>query len=71
MLRRIADFVKRIFHVKPITAECKSNTLMDAISAWNVAKNHFDNCDPDYISTAIFELQAAECRLDAARRAVA
>lgn len=71
MLHKIAEFIKKIFHVKPITVESRSNPLMDAISAWNVAKNHFDNCDPDYISTAIFELQAAECRLDAARRAVA
>lgn len=71
MLHKIVEFVKKIFCAKSITAECKSNPLMDAISAWNVAKNHFDNCDPDYISTAIFELQAAECRLDAARRAVA
>ena len=71
MLRKLVARIKKIFHVKPITPERMSNPLMDAISAWNVAKNHFDNCDPDYISTAISELQAAECRLDAARRAVA
>ncbi len=71
MLQKLVARIKKIFRAKPSTVECKSNPLMDAISAWNVAKNHFDNCDPDCISTAIFELQAAECRLDAARRAVA
>ena len=70
MLRKLVARIKKIFHANPITAEYKSSPLMDAISAWNVAKNHFDNCEPDYISTAIFELQAAEYRLDAARRCV-
>lgn len=71
MLRKLVTRIKKIFRAKPITAECKSNPLMDAISAWNVAKNHFDNCDPEFVTAAIFELNAAECRVDAARRAVA
>lgn len=33
-----------------------------------IARNHFENCDPAFITAAIFELNAAECRVDAARR---
>ena len=33
-----------------------------------IARNHFENCDPEFITAAIFELNAAESRLDAARR---
>ena len=33
-----------------------------------IARNHFENCDPEFIMAAIFELNAAESRLDAARR---
>lgn len=35
-----------------------------------IAGNHFENCDPEFITAAIFELNAAECRVDAARRCV-
>ena len=35
-----------------------------------IARNHFENCDPAFITAAIFELNAAESRLDAARRCV-
>ena len=35
-----------------------------------IARNHFENCDPEFITAAIFELNAAECRVDAARRCV-
>ena len=33
-----------------------------------IARNHFENCDPAFITAAIFELNAAECRVEAARR---
>lgn len=33
-----------------------------------IARNHFENCDPEFITAAIFELNAAESRLDAAKR---
>lgn len=35
-----------------------------------IARNHFENCDPEFITAAIFELNAAESRLNAARRCV-
>lgn len=44
------------------------NTLKDAMRDLEVARNHFENCDPEFITAAIFELNAAESRLDAARR---
>ena len=31
--------------------------------------DHFENCDPEFVDAAIFELNAAECRVDAMRRA--
>lgn len=69
MLRKIAEFVKKIFRMEPIPATM--NTLRDALHDLEVARNHFENCDPEFITAAIFELNAAECRLDAARRRVA
>ena len=68
MLRKIADFVKRIFSVEPIPTTV--NTLRDALHDLEVARNHFENCDPEFVTAAIFELNAAECRVDAARRCV-
>lgn len=66
MLHRIVDFVKKIFHTEPMVSTV--NTLKDAVCDLEVARNHFENCDPEFITAAIFELNAAECRVDAARR---
>lgn len=66
MLRKIAEFVKKIFRMEPIPATM--NTLRDAFHDLEVARNHFENCDPEFVTAAIFELNAAESRLDAARR---
>ena len=66
MLRKIADFVKKIFRMEPIPTTV--NTLWEALQALEVARNHFENCDPEFVTAAIFELNAAECRVDAARR---
>ena len=66
MLRRIAEFVKKIFRTEPMASTV--NTLKDAMRELEIAQNHFENCDPEFITAAIFELNAAESRLDAARR---
>ncbi len=68
MLRKIADFVKKIFRVEPIPTAV--NTMWEAIHDLEVARNHFENCDPEFVDAAIFELNAAECRVDAVRRCV-
>ena len=68
MLRKIADFVKKIFCTEPVVSTV--NTLRDAVRELEIARNHFENCDPEFVSAAIFELMAAESRLDAARRAM-
>lgn len=68
MLRKIAELVKKIFCMEPIPTTV--NTLRDAMRELEVARNHFENCDPEFITAAIFELNAAESRLDAARRCV-
>ena len=65
MLRKIADFVKKIFRMEPIPTTV--NTLRQALE---VARNHFEHCDPEFVDAAIFELNAAECRVDAVRRCV-
>lgn len=69
MLRKIVDFVKEIFWTEPIPTTV--NTLREALQALEVARNHFENCDPEFVDAAIFELNAAECRVDAMRRAIA
>ena len=69
MLRKIAEFVKKIFRLEPIPATV--NTLREALRDLEVARNHFENCDPEFITAAIFELNAAESRLEAARRCMA
>ena len=66
MLRKIVDFAKKIFWTEPMVSTV--NTLKDAMRDLEVARNHFENCDPEFITAAIFELNAAESRLDAARR---
>lgn len=66
MLRKIAEFVKKIFCTEPMTTTV--NTLRDALRDLEVARNHFENCDPEFVTAAIFELNAAESRLDAVRR---
>jgi hypothetical protein len=68
MLRKIVEFIKKIFRMEPIPTTV--NTLRDALHDLEVARNHFENCDPEFITAAIFELNAAECRVDAARRCV-
>lgn len=68
MLRKIADFIKKIFRMEPIPTTV--NTLREALQALEVARNHFENCDPEFVDAAIFELNAAECRVDAVRRCV-
>lgn len=68
MLRKIVDFVKEIFWTEPIPTTV--NTLREALQALEVARNHFENCDPEFVDVAIFELNAAECRVDAVRRCV-
>lgn len=68
MLRKIVDFVKEIFWAEPMVSTV--NTLKDAMRELEVARNHFEHCDPEFITAAIFELNAAESRLDAARRCV-
>lgn len=69
MLRKIAEYVKKIFRVEPIPTAV--NTMWEAIRELEVARNHFDHCDPEFVDAAIFELNAAECRVDAVRRAIA
>lgn len=68
MLRRIAEYVKKIFSIEPIPATV--STLREALHDLEVARNHFENCDPEFVTAAIFELNAAECRVDAVRRRV-
>lgn len=68
MLRKIAEFIK-IFWTEPIPTTV--NTLWEALRDLEVARNHFENCDPEFVDAAIFELNAAECRVDAVRRAIA
>ena len=50
MLRKIAEYVKKIFRMEPIPTTI--STLREALQALE----------------AIFELNAAECRVDAVRR---
>ena len=68
MLQKIAEYVKKIFSIEPIPTTV--NTLKDAIHDLEIARNHFENCDPEFVDAAIFELNAAECRVDAVRRCV-
>lgn len=68
MLRKIAEYVKKIFRMEPIPTTVI--TMREALRELEVARNHFENCDPEFITAAIFELNAAESRLDAARRCV-
>ena len=66
MLRKIAEFIKKIFCMEPIPTTV--NTFRDAMWELEVARNHFEHCDPEFVPAAIFDLNAAECRVDAARR---
>lgn len=68
MLHKIVEFVKKIFCMEPMVSTV--NTLKDAVRELEVARNHFEHCDPEFITAAIFELNAAESRLDAVRRCV-
>lgn len=69
MLRKFVDFIKRIFRTEPVVTTVI--TLREAVQELEIARNHFENCDPEFMSAAIFELMAAESRLDAVRRGVA
>lgn len=66
MLHKIVDFVKKMFWTEPMVSTV--NTLRDAMQELEVARNHFEHCDPEFITAAIFELNAAEYRVEAARR---
>lgn len=66
MLRRIVDYIKGIFSTEPIPTAII--TLRKSMTELEIARNHFNNCEPEYMDAAIFELNAAECRLDAVRR---
>lgn len=66
MLHKFAAFIKKIFFAEPVVRPI--NTLRDALRELEVAQNHFENCDPEFIAAAIFELNAAESRVAAARR---
>ena len=68
MLRKIAVYFKLIFRVKPIPTAV--NTMWEAIHELEIARNHFDHCNPEFVDAAIFELNAAERRLIAMRRCV-
>lgn len=68
MLRKIAEYIKKIFRMEPIPTTV--NTLWEALRDLEVARNHFEHCDPEFVDAAIFELNAAECRVDAVRRCV-
>lgn len=61
MLRKIVEYVKKIFRLEPIPTTV--NTLKEALRELEVARNHFENCDPEFITAAIFELCAAESRV--------
>lgn len=69
MLRKFADFIKKIFCTEPVASTV--NTLREAVRDLEIARNHFENCEPEFVSAAIFELMAAESRLDAVRRSAA
>lgn len=61
MLRKIVDFIKEIFWTEPMVST--ANTLKDAMRELEVARNHFEHCDPEFITAAIFELNAAESKV--------
>lgn len=63
MLRKIVNFVKKMFWTEPMVSTV--NTLKDAMRELEVARNHFENCDPEFITAAIFELCAAENKIRA------
>lgn len=44
MLRKIVDFAKKILWTEPMVSTV--NTLKDAMRDLEVARNHFENCDP-------------------------
>lgn len=69
MLRKIAEYVKKIFRMEPIPTTV--NILREALRDLEVARNHFENCDPEFVDAAIFELCSAESKVDAVRRAIA
>ena len=71
MLRKIAEFIE-IFWTKPIKwllgIKSAIHKYCNPLQELEIARNHFEHCDPAFITAAIFELNAAESRLDAARR---
>lgn len=40
----------------------------EAVKQLRIARNHFENADPDYIDAAIYELKMAEARFSAVRK---
>lgn len=47
MLRKIAEYVKKIFRMEPIPTTV--NILREALRDLEVARNHFENCDPEFV----------------------
>lgn len=45
-----------------------NDEYMEAVAALRVAENHFEYADPDHIEAAIYELKAAESKVEAAVR---
>ena len=69
MKGKIVGFIRKIFGMEPVASTV--NTLREAVQDLEIARNHFENCEPEFVSAAIFELMAAESRLEAARRKAA
>lgn len=52
MLRKIAEYVKKIFRMEPIPTTV--NTLREALQSLEVARNHFEHCDPEFLWMRLF-----------------
>ena len=55
MLQKIAEYAKKIFRMEPIPTTV--NTLREALQALEVARNHFEHCDPEFVDAAIFRVE--------------
>ena len=60
MLRKIAEYVIKIFRMEPIPTT--ANTLREALQALEVARNHFENCDPEFVDAATYASAVNEAR---------
>lgn len=77
MLQKIIAFVINFLTLSSpcgwmmdILKDTRKYKFYNPLRELEIARNHFENCDPAFITAAIFELNAAECRVDAARRCV-